>query len=157
MGNLLNLQNKDEKALSMYKEVAKTDPENEFVGKALHSMGKTLQKLNRHREAISTFEQIQNVEEEDQAAEIQFRMAECYQKLEELEEAILEYLKVVYLYPASSNWTLRAQESVAICLEKQGRIDDASKVYGKILDADPDGVKGELARQRLKEIKSQKR
>lgn len=156
IANLLNLQNKHEKALGIYEKITKKDVESEFIWDAFYCMGETLQKLSRYREAIRTFEQIRSVDDEMQEAKIQFRIAECYQELGELEEAVLEYLKVAYLYSAHSDWALRAQECAAICLEKRGRIDDASKLYSKILEADPDGVKGELARQRIKVIRRQR-
>ncbi len=156
IANLLNLENNHEEALNVYRKIEKEDTENKFFCDNLYHMGKTLQKLGKHREAIRIFRQIQNTEDEEVSAEIQFRIAGCCQELGEAEEAILEYLKAAYLYPDNLNWAIRAQECAARCLEKQGRIDDAGKLYTRIMERDPYGVKGELARQKLKEIRQQK-
>ena len=155
IANLLNLENNHEEALNVYKKIAKEDSENDFLCDNLYFMGKTLRKLGKYSEAIRTFRQIQNTEDEEISAEIQFGIAGCFQELGEMEEAILEYLKAAYLYPDNLNWAVRAQECAARCLEKQGRIDDAGKLYMRIMERDPYGVKGELARQKLKEIKQQ--
>ncbi len=156
IANLLNLENNHEEALNVYKKIAEGDNENDFLYETLYCMGKTLQKLGKYREAVRTFRQIQITGDEEVSAEIQFRIAGCCQELGEIDEAILEYLKAAYLYPDNLNWAIRSQECAARCLEKQGRIDDAGKLYTRIMERDPCGVKGDLARQKLKEIKQQR-
>ena len=151
IGNLLTVQGKDDQALKIYREIIK-EGENEFMHEGYFHMGKTLQKLGRYREAVRIFEKIGETGDEKQEAEIQFRIGSCYHELGEFEEAILEYLKVVYLYPACFDLVLKATESAAICFEKQGKTEEAVSLYKKILEADPDGVKGELARQKIEEM-----
>lgn len=151
--NLFSLENKHEKALSTYEKIAQTDTENEFLADSLYGTGKTLEKLGRYRQAIIILGQIQDPEDEQRQAEIHFRIAECHRKLGDFEEAVLDYLKVAYLYPDSLNWALLAQERAAACLENQDKIEEAGKLLGKILEADPDGIKGELARQKIKEMR----
>ena len=50
-----------------------------------------------------------------------------------------------------------AEEEAALCLEKQGKWEEAKRIYEKMIQADPGGVKGELAREKMREIEEKEK
>ncbi len=90
------------------------------------------------------------------AAKAQFRAAATYQKEESFKEAAIGFLKVVYFHSDFRGWVLRAKKRAGFCLERQGKWEDAKRIYEKLLQADPEGVKGESARERLRWIEENK-
>lgn len=83
-------------------------------------------------------------------AQIQFQIGEALQGKGDLEEAVVEYLKAAYFYPAAKFWVLRAQLKAAGCLEKLGRTDEAVKLYRKL--SREDAEEANAAKRRLKEL-----
>lgn len=151
VADLFAMQGEEDKALNVYREII-SEPENEFSREARFHMGRTLQKSGKYREAILAFEKTGETGDESQDAELQFRIASCFYKLGEFEEAILGYLKVVYLYPDCFSFVIRATESAAVCFEQLNKVEEAVSLYKKILQADPRGVKGELAREKIEKL-----
>ncbi|MCK4325407.1 tetratricopeptide repeat protein, partial [bacterium] len=136
----------------LYQKLLKENPGSLLVREINFELGKTFQNLERWEEAIKAYQKVIQKTEDELEVEAQFRMADSYRKLRNFEEAAIEYLKVVYYYSAFPEWVLRAEEEAALCLEKQGRWKDAKRIYEKMIQADPEGVKGELARGRIREI-----
>lgn len=108
--------------------------------------------MEKWKEAIKAYQEVIQKIEDELEVEAQFRVADSYRRFENFGKATIEYLKIVYFYSAFEGWVLRAKEEAAFCLEKQGRWGEAKRIYEKMLLADPEGVKGELARRRIKEI-----
>ncbi len=85
-----------------------------------------------HKEALFYFsEALKNASNND-AASIQFKIAEAYELQSRLEEASSAYLKVSYMYPDEESLSHEAQLRAARLLEKQGRTDEAQKIYSKL-------------------------
>ena len=83
------------------------------------------------------------------AAEAQFRIGECYAELDERDKAIVDYLKVVYLYPDQHYWGANAQFKAAMIYEDIGKKEEALKLYQKIIQASQEQTLVEKAQQRV--------
>jgi TolA-binding protein len=92
------------------------------------------------------------VETEDLRTEVQFYLAENYKTLGDLDRALLEYLKVTYLHPENAMWAVTARFEAGQIYEKQGKWDEAVKLYRRIAEAAPGSTQSEAARRRLEEI-----
>ncbi|UCF80223.1 MAG: tetratricopeptide repeat protein [Acidobacteriota bacterium] len=92
------------------------------------------------------------VETEDLRTEVQFYLAENYKTLGDLDRALLEYLKVTYLHPENAMWAVTARFEAGQIYEKQGKWDEAVKLYRRIAEAAPGSAQSEAARRRLEEI-----
>ena len=84
------------------------------------------------------------------AAEAQFRIGECSAQLQERDKAIVDYLKVVYLYPGHDYWVSHAQFKAAMMYEEIGKEEDAMTLYQKIIAASQETQLVEKAQQRIK-------
>ena len=89
------------------------------------------------------------------AAEAQFRLGECYADMRERDKAIVDYLKVVYLFPNQAYWVANAQYKAALLYEELGKEEDALTLYQKIVDSAQDAALVEKARQRLAALKQE--
>ena len=83
------------------------------------------------------------------AAEAQFRIGECYAKLLERDKAIVDYLKVVYLYPDQQYWVANAQFKAAAIYEEIGKEGEAMTLYQKIIATSGEQVLIEQAQKRI--------
>lgn len=86
------------------------------------------------------------------AAESQFRIGECYAKLEERDKAIVDYLKVVYLYPDQLYWVANAQFKAASIYEEIGKEGEAMTLYRKIITTSGEQALIEQAQKRIKAL-----
>ncbi len=86
------------------------------------------------------------------AAEAQFRIGECYAHLQERDKAIVDYLKVVYLYPEQTQWVSQAQFRAANMYEEIGKEEEAMLLYQKILDTSQNAALIAEAQQRIVEL-----
>ena len=83
------------------------------------------------------------------AAEAQFRIGECYSKLEKRDKAIVDYLKVVYLYPDQQYWVSNAQFKAASIYEEMGKGGEAMTLYQKIIATSGERELLEQAQKRM--------
>jgi tetratricopeptide (TPR) repeat protein len=84
-------------------------------------------------------------------AQIQFQIGEALQAKGDLENAVIEYLKVVYLYPDYKFWVLRAELKAAESLEKLDRLEEAVKLYEKL--SAEDAEEADFAKKKIKELR----
>ncbi len=71
----------------------------------------------------------------------------CLEEKGDLKDAVVKYLKVVYLYPSGRYWGIKAQFRCAQLFEKENEIEKAKKIYERL--ADEPVEEGEYARDRL--------
>ena len=83
-------------------------------------------------QAIAYFKKALSSDSNDFNAELQFRIAECLEDEGRFDNAVSEYLKVGYLYPMSSYWSMRSRLRTAQIFEAQERWADAKKIYTEI-------------------------
>ena len=85
-----------------------------------------------YAKAIGYLKQAQTAEDTDFNAQIQYDIAECHELNNDLENAIIEYLKISYMYPQNTFWAARAELKCANLLERMQRWDQAIKVYTRL-------------------------
>ena len=85
-------------------------------------------------------------------AEAQYWIGDCYQQSGELERAIVEYLKVTYLYPGESMWALTARYMAAQSYQEVGAYDKAIKLFKKVALESGDKRKSEYAKKKVEEL-----
>lgn len=86
------------------------------------------------------------------AAEAQFRIGECYAKLNERDKAIVDYMKVVYLYPDQQYWVSNAQFKAAGIYEEIGKEGEAMSLYQKIIAGSGEQELIEQSQKRIKAL-----
>lgn len=85
-------------------------------------------------------------------AEAQYWVGDCYQQSGDFDRAIVEYLKVTYLYPEESMWALTARYMAAQSYQELGAYDKAIKLFKKVALESGDKRKSEYARKRVEEL-----
>jgi len=114
---------------------------------ANNRMGSIYKAQEKYSLAIEHFKIALSAEDNETNAQVQYDIAESYEKNGEEGAAIEEYLKVGYRYPGGKFWVARADYKCAELLEKGGEMDRARKLYEKL--AGGDSKESELARQKL--------
>lgn len=115
--------------------------------------GLIFQQQKEYEKAIRTMEQIISVAEDVKVmAEAQYWIGECYQYAGDLERAVIEYLKVAYLYPAEGLWPLTARYKAAQAYQDMGRFEDAIKLFKIVAKESKDKRKSEYAKKRVEEL-----
>lgn len=82
--------------------------------------------------AISYYKKAITSESNDFNAELQFRIAECLEDEDSTDEAVAGYLGIVYMYPKSLYWGIRARLRAAHIYESQAKWPEARKIYEDI-------------------------
>ena len=141
------------KALEAYRAIWSEYPEPEIRQETGYYAARMLDNLNRYQEALEAYSAVEAPRPERMDADISLRKSDCLYEMGEYEEALLGYLKTAYLYPAMEKTALTALESASELLEMLGREKEAVRIYKKIIELDPDGIKGEMASQKLMEAK----
>ena len=104
-----------------------------------------------YREAIGYYQRALEKSEGAVKAEIQFRIARCYQSQKNLDQAKIEYLKVAYLYPEHISWAVEAKIRAAYIFEQEEKWDEARTIYEKLASTELKEAK--YAQKRLEWIK----
>jgi tetratricopeptide (TPR) repeat protein len=127
-------------------------PQQEYLMEVNVKFGYALARQGSCQEALPLFGQAVAGTNSAIAAEAQFRIGDCYADLDERDKAIVEYLKVVYLYPMHPEWGCRAQFRAAKMYEEVGKEEDAMNLYQKILGLCEDPVLLENAQKQVNDL-----
>ncbi|MEA3560332.1 MAG: tetratricopeptide repeat protein, partial [Candidatus Omnitrophota bacterium] len=138
-------------ALEQFKNMAARYPKSELTGDALLRVGDILSGKKEYKKAVNYYRKALEQAEGGLKAEIQFQIAKCYQRQNNIDQAKIEYLKVSYLYPESGYWALEAKIRAADIFEQQRQWDEAKAIYEKIASSQLKEAK--YARKRLEWIK----
>ena len=101
--------------------------------------------------AIGYFKVALTGENSERNAQIQFDIAQSYEKKGTEEKAIEEYLKVEYKYPRGEFWVTRSRLKCAGLMEKLGRNKKALAIYQKL--AEGEGQEAKFAKEKIKLLK----
>lgn len=80
-------------------------------------------------------------------SEIQFKIADTYQLLNQSTKAIDEFMKIPYLYPDDKNWVVKAYLRIGRMFEDDEKWDEAIQAYQKVVELKTDEMK--FAKERL--------
>jgi tetratricopeptide (TPR) repeat protein len=85
-----------------------------------------------------------------QMASLEFKLAQVLEEEGKIDEALGEYLKVIYLYPQDESLVVKALLRAAQIYENQKKFKQAKNIYLKLADMDVEEAK--YARERLEHI-----
>jgi len=138
-------------ALEQFKNMIVHYGDSELIGDALFRVGDILTGRKEYIEAIGYYQRALEKSEGAAKAEIQFRIARCYQSQKNLDQAKIEYLKVAYLYPEHISWAVEAKIRAAYIFEQEEKWDEARTIYEKLASTELKEAK--YAQKRLEWIK----
>lgn len=147
-------EGKPDQALSRFDDLALRFPGSAVAKTALRKTATIMKEMKNYDGAVASLSKALTKENTELNAQVQFEIAECYEAKAEAAKAVEEYLKVPYLYPAGTFWSVRAQLKCAQLLERMERYDDAKTIYEKLARMDIE--ESEFARQRLEWLKWRK-
>ena len=126
-----------------------------YVNIASKYFGDILRGEGESNEAIEYYKKALDNRRGDFNADIQYTIAQLYERLGEVDNAIAEYLKVGYIYPDSTRIVVSSQMACARLFEKQKKWHEAERLYKKISVIG--SKESSYARERLEWIKRNKR
>ncbi|GEM_PF-4693691 len=117
-------------------------------------VGTSLLEAGEYKDALRSLRQaLVEVRDEASAAETQYWIGECYRALGQYEPAAVEYLKVSYLYPDQTAWSVAATYQAAMVLQKIGDYEESARLLARVIKAAEGTKQGEFARKKLDELK----
>jgi len=72
--------------------------------------------------------------DDDLNGKIQYEIASCYELLGEPDEALSNYMKVIYKYPSSNFWVAEARLKAGSIFEEKGELEKAALMYEKVIE-----------------------
>lgn len=114
-------------------------------------VGFCLIQASKIEEALDHFKKSAFEPQEEDKPEIHYWLGTCYAKLGNYNKAIVEYLKVPYLYAGIGKWGITAEFEAARLYERQADYSKAITLYKKIVRTD--GEQGRFGKQALLRIK----
>jgi tetratricopeptide (TPR) repeat protein len=103
-----------------------------YINLASKYFGDILRKEGDFKDAIEYYRGALDNRRGDFNAEIQYLIGRLYEKLGDIDNAIVEYMKVGYIYPDSTRIVSMAQLGCAKLFEKQKKWDEAERLYEKL-------------------------
>jgi len=146
-GDILFEQGKINEALNEFNLVTAKYDGTSFARTADRKIGHIFMDKGDFLKAIECFKRALTATDTDFNAQIQYDIAKAYALKGDSESAVIEYLKVSYMYPQSTFWSARAELKCAALLERMQRWEQAIKVYERL--AKRDVKESSHARERL--------
>lgn len=142
-----------EKALNDYRKFLDEYPLLTGLSMERLKAGLIFQQHKDYDQAIKSMRETISVADESKIkAEAQYWIGESYQGRGDLEQAIIEFLKVTYLYPGEGMWALTAKYMAAQAYQELGQFESAIKLFNKVAKESGDKRKREYARKKVKEL-----
>ncbi len=145
-----------DKAIAFSREFLEKFPLSEDAFEKKIQIGYYYYRLNEYDYAIQLFKKILPEADIDNEPRIQFWIGECYFGKGQFQQAISEYLKIVYFSkPAKllSQYKVTAQYQAAISYIKLGKLENAKQLFQRIItEQGAESVFGKPAKEKLEEI-----
>ena len=151
LGDILKKQGDAEGAIRHYETVATVYKGSGIANIANNRIGIILKSGEQYVLAMEYFRRALTRENTQTNAQIQFDLAECYEKEGDNLRALEEYLNVEYRYPAGEFWVMRSRLKCAELFEAGGDMEKARKMYEKL--ARGFGRDAEYAKQKMEQLK----
>ena len=133
-GDILSERGNMEDAFLEFNKVIEKYRNTSFSRTANKKIGRIMTEKGDYKAAIEYFKKSQTTEDTDFNAEAQYDIAEAYEFDNDTEQAIIEYLKVSYMYPRNTFWASRAELKCGAILEKTEKWDQAKKIYKRLAE-----------------------
>ena len=145
-----------DKAIAQTREFLDKFPLSEDAFEKKIQIGYYYYRLNEYDYAIQLFKKILPESDIDNEPRIQFWIGESYFGKAEFQQAITEYLKIVYFSkPAKllSQYKVTAQYQAAISYIKLGKLENAKQLFQRIItEQGSESVFGKPAKEKIEEI-----
>ncbi|MBF0493517.1 MAG: tetratricopeptide repeat protein [Candidatus Omnitrophica bacterium] len=151
IGDIFTKSGKIDEAVKQYKGLLRKYPSSKFASTANNRIGIMLKDQNKYELSIEYFKLSLNEQNTEVNSQIQFDIADSYEKLGDTDRAIEEYLNVEYKYPRGKPWLMQAEERCALLLEKKGQFDKALNLYRKLSEGE--GNEAEFAKEKIRLLK----
>ncbi|MCF7874007.1 MAG: tetratricopeptide repeat protein [Candidatus Omnitrophica bacterium] len=142
-----------DKALKLYQQLI--DSQSNIARIALTDKAFLLKEEKKYQKAIQTFKQA--IKAGINSPKIRFALGICLEKKDLDQKAMQQYFKLIYTYPknpkddSGANYKVKAYFRIAKIHENKNNLDQAKKVYQKIIDL---GIKeSKIAKVRLEKLK----
>ncbi len=113
-------------------------PQSSLKGEMYLEMAKLFDQKNVHDKALEYFNLAIRNSDPEIAAEAYYRKGELLAQTDEIQTALTELMKVVYLFPQQEKWVFRSLVRAADLLVKMKNDQEAMKLYRKALEFAPD-------------------
>jgi TolA-binding protein len=151
MGEIHEKNGDIQQALEEYQDILTVHPEGDTAKLANNRIGGIFKEQGKYMLAAEHFRIALSGENSPLNAQIQYDIAECYEKAGHIEKAAEEYLKVEYNYPKGRYWVARSLLNCARLMEKNGDNRSAVRLYRKL--SEMEGPEAEEARTRLRSLR----
>ncbi len=149
LGDGLVATGREQDALNALRQAVETGGESMSATRAHFLTGRTLYQLNRHREAVESFNAVTRRTRGALAAEAQFYLGQIEQAASRFEQAIVAYLRVQAIYSAYPEWVGGALFEMGKCHAALGRGDEARSAFQQVVREFKDTQWAPLAGERL--------
>ncbi len=153
IGDILKKTGDVEGALEQYHEVVEIYRGTGIASIASNRMGTIFKIRGQYPLAVEYFRTALTSSNTETNAQIQFDIAESYERSGDIARALQEYLRVEYRYPAGEFWVMRARLRSAEIFESKGQLQNAYRMYEKL--AQGPGADAEHARKKMELLRRQ--
>lgn len=144
------LQGKTELALKAYQDIAGGYPN--LGALVFPKIADLFRKLGNYQEALDYYRKSLNLVPVNEMSGIQFKLAEIKEAEGKLDEAIEEYMKVVYLFSEDNTLAVKSLLRVAVINETKENFKEALNIYRRIISMGVDEAR--YAQERADWIKA---
>lgn len=152
--DMLAKSGRTDKASELFKRVIDDYPDEKGFDAERLNIGLFFLKEKEYDLSFKSFMQVISSAEDDRLkVEAHFWLGETFQGSGRLEDAVIEYLKISYLYPENDMWAGTARFRAGEIFEMQGRVDEAILMYQKLSSKYKGDERGKFAVKKVEEIK----
>jgi len=149
IADILVEQGNPDEAEAVYREAIDDSPA--LAGLIYPKLSHIYEQRDDFEGAIHLYRQALALASMKEAPKLQFKIARAYENKGDYGQAVEEYLKIPYLYPADSRLVIKAYLSSAQIYENQENWPGALDIYAKVASMDAEEAK--YAREKLEWIK----
>jgi TolA-binding protein len=146
---------KDLQAERILKELLEKFPQNDARFESYLRLGRGYLGEKKFGEAIPAFSNALQSPDERVASEAQFRLGEAYWGTGNRESAILQFSKVVYLYPHRSELLEESLLKLGALYVEEGKPSEAKKVYQKLIEKTKREDRRDVAKRMLDQLEKE--
>ena len=130
IADIYTKENNTRKAVEAYQQIMKEYPN--LLSIIYPKLADTQFKAGNYEEALALFQKSKEVVPLKEMAYIQFKIAEALQAQGKKDAAIVEYLKVPYLFPEKQEFAVKSYLRVAKLYEDSEQYQEAVSIYKKV-------------------------
>jgi TolA-binding protein len=143
---------KMDQAEKILKELSGSLPREDIQYEGQLRLGTLYLIQKKFGEAIAAFSAAARSPEERVASQAQYKLGEAYLEAGNRESALVQFSKVVYLYPQHSDLTEEALLRLGALYMEEKKISEARQIYHKLLEKTKRGDRREVARKMLEQM-----